>query len=60
MTGFSNAESPEEFKHRLNSLTEILNKTGKNLNQTPNKTEIVVIAINSSTSSDKGEKTRLS
>jgi hypothetical protein len=25
MAGFSNAESPEEFKHRLNSLTEKLN-----------------------------------
>lgn len=29
MTGFSNAESPEEFKHRLNSLTEKLNNTQK-------------------------------
>ena len=27
MAGFNNAESLEEFKHRLNSLTEKLNKT---------------------------------
>jgi exonuclease VII small subunit len=33
MEGFENVESFEEFKHRLNSLTEKLNKTSKNLNQ---------------------------
>ena len=37
MDVFNNAESTEEFKHRLNFLTEKLNKTTKNLNQTPNK-----------------------
>ena len=33
MAGFNNGESPEEFKHRLNSLTEKLNKTDKKPNQ---------------------------
>jgi exonuclease VII small subunit len=33
MEGFENVESFEEFKYRLNSLTEKLNKTSKNLNQ---------------------------
>jgi hypothetical protein len=37
MTGFSSTESLEDFKLRLNSLTEKLNKTTKNLNQTPEK-----------------------
>jgi hypothetical protein len=41
MANFSNDESIEEFKSRLNSLTEKLNRTGKNLNQTPNKPEEV-------------------
>jgi hypothetical protein len=39
MAGFSNAESIEDFKYKLNSLTEKLNRTTKNLNQTPNRTE---------------------
>jgi hypothetical protein len=30
VAGFNDSESPEEFKHRLNSLTEKLNKTDKN------------------------------
>jgi hypothetical protein len=30
MAGFKKGESPEEFKHRLNSLTEKLNKINKN------------------------------
>jgi hypothetical protein len=38
MAGLNNVESPEEFKHRLNSLTEKLNKTDKNKDQAPNKT----------------------
>jgi prefoldin subunit 5 len=37
MANFSNDESIEEFKQRLNSLTEKLNNTTKNLNQTPEK-----------------------
>jgi hypothetical protein len=41
MAGFSNSESLEDFKHRLNSLTEKLNKTDKNSNQAPNKTKAV-------------------
>ena len=41
MAGFSNAESPEEFKHRLNSLTEKLNKTTKNTDQTSHEIEAV-------------------
>jgi hypothetical protein len=32
MVNFNNGESPEEFKHRLNSLTEKLNKINKNAN----------------------------
>jgi hypothetical protein len=31
MAGFNNVESPEEFKHRLNSLTEKINKINKNI-----------------------------
>jgi hypothetical protein len=38
--GFSNAESPEELKQRLNSLANKLNKTDKNSGQPPNKTKI--------------------
>jgi len=30
MAGFKNVESPEEFKLRLNSLTEKINKINKN------------------------------
>ena len=41
MVALKKAESPEEFKHRLNSLTEKLNKTGKNTNHTSNKTMAV-------------------
>ncbi len=41
MAGFSNSESSEEFKHRLNSLTEKLNKTDKNSQQASNKTVAV-------------------
>ncbi len=41
MTAFSNTESPEEFKHRLNSLTEKLNRIHRNLDQAPNRTEEV-------------------
>ena len=41
MAGFDKAESLEEFKHRLNSLTEKLNKTTRNLNLAPNKPEEV-------------------
>ncbi len=41
MTGFSNAESIEEFKLRLNSLTEKLKNTHKNSGQAANKTEAV-------------------
>ena len=37
MDVFSNDESTEEFKHRLNFLTEKLKKTTKNRSQTPNK-----------------------
>jgi hypothetical protein len=33
MAAFSTSESPEEFKHRLNSLAEKLNNTVKNSNQ---------------------------
>ena len=37
MANFSNDESIAEFKQRLNFLTEKLNKTAKNLNQTSEK-----------------------
>ena len=37
MASFSNNESIEDFKLRLNSLTEKLNRTTKNLNQTLEK-----------------------
>jgi hypothetical protein len=39
MVGFSNSESPEDFKHRLNFLTEKLNKTDKTSDRAPNKTK---------------------
>lgn len=32
MAGFKKAESAEEFKHRLNCLSEKLNKINKNFN----------------------------
>jgi hypothetical protein len=38
MEGLDKAESIEEFKHRLNSLTEKLNKTDKNRGQKSNET----------------------
>jgi hypothetical protein len=41
MEGFSNAESLEEFKNRLNSLTEKLNKTDKNMERASNKIKVV-------------------
>jgi hypothetical protein len=41
MSDFNNAESLEDFKHRLDSLTEKLNKITKNLNQAPNKNKEV-------------------
>jgi hypothetical protein len=41
MADFNNAESIEEFKHRLDSLTEKLNKADKNSNQASNKTVVV-------------------
>jgi hypothetical protein len=37
MEGFDKAESLEEFKIRLNSLTEKLNKTEKNRGQKSNE-----------------------
>ena len=37
MTAFSNTESPEEFKHRLNSLSEKLNR----ISQNPNASTVV-------------------
>jgi predicted DNA-binding protein len=39
MTGFSSTELPEEFKQRLNSLSEKLNRINGNLDQSPNNTE---------------------
>ena len=42
MTGFSGNESPEEFKLRLNSLSEKLNRIHRNLIQDPNRTEAAV------------------
>jgi hypothetical protein len=39
MAGFNNAESLEEFKHRLNSLTGKLNKVHKDSDQAPNTIE---------------------
>jgi signal transduction histidine kinase len=41
MGAFNNAESLEDFKHRLNSLTEKLNKTNKNTDQASHKIEAV-------------------
>jgi hypothetical protein len=41
MAGFKNAESIEEFKHRLNLLTEKLSKIHKDADQASNKTEEV-------------------
>jgi len=41
MAGFSNTEPLEEFKLRLNSLTEKLNKTTKNIDQAIHKIEAV-------------------
>jgi hypothetical protein len=41
MEAFNNAESIEEFKHRLNSLNEKLNKTDKNRGQASNGTVTV-------------------
>jgi hypothetical protein len=41
MEAFSNTESLEQFKHRLNSLTEKLNKTDKNRGQESNGTGTV-------------------
>jgi hypothetical protein len=38
MSVFSRSESLEEFKHRLNILTEKLNKANKDLDQEPQKT----------------------
>jgi hypothetical protein len=43
MTGFSDAESNEDFKLRLNSLTEKLNRIHRNLIQAPNRTEAAVV-----------------
>ena len=37
MEGLDKAESIEEFKHRLNSLTEKLNKTDKNRGKESNE-----------------------
>jgi hypothetical protein len=41
MGTFNNAESIEEFKHRLNCLTEKLNKTDKNKGHASNGTVTV-------------------
>jgi len=42
MTGFNEIESPEEFKLKLNSLSEKLNRIHRNLSQAPNRTEASV------------------
>ena len=41
MADFDSAESIEEFKFRLNSLTERLNRINKNFDQASNKIEAV-------------------
>ena len=41
MTVFNKSESLVEFKHRLNSLTEKLNKLHKDSDQGTNKTEAI-------------------
>ena len=41
MVSFNNSESPEEFKHRLNSLTEKLNETNKNLDHALSRVKAV-------------------
>ncbi len=58
MPGFSDYESPEEFKDRLNSLTEKLKRTNQNLNKTASKINTETMARGSSISSNRGEHIR--
>ncbi len=59
MPGFSDYESPQEFKDRLNCLTEKLKRISQNLSQVPRKINTDAEAINSSISSNRGEQIRL-
>jgi len=54
MEDFNNAESLEDFKLRLNSLTEKLNRT----NKASIKIKTAAKAINPSISNNRGEQTR--
>lgn len=58
MPVFSDYESPQEFKDRLNSLTEKLKRTNQNLSQASSKINTDAMAIGSSISSNRGEQIR--